>query len=215
MSIKPHGAAFDRPALKVTPARITAVNLPLSQLILYAYGIQYFQLTKPDWLDSVTFDVSAVAAKPESRATLLAMLRPVLATRFKLVVHREMRETPMYRLVVAKDGLKVQTADAEEPIAIRPARDGAMLVTGKTRMTDFAEMIGAQTDRHGVDATNLEGLFDFKLTYAPERPGGEIPTGAPSVFDALEQQLGLKLEAAKLPMEILVVDHVERTPVEN
>lgn len=215
VSIKPHGASFDRPSLKVTPARVTGVNIALSQLILYAYGIQYFQLAKADWLDSVYFDVAAVAAKPESRATLLAMLQPVLSSRFKLILHREIREIPMYRLVVAKGGSKVSPADEEEPISIRPARDGAMLFTGKTRMKDFAEMIGAQSDRHAVDATGLDGLFEFKLTYARERPGGELPAGAASLFDALEQQLGLELQPAKLPIEILMVDHAERVPVEN
>jgi uncharacterized protein (TIGR03435 family) len=215
VSIKPHGAAFEPPSLKVTPARVTGVNLALSQLILYAYGIQYFQLVKADWLDSVYFDVAAVATTPASRSTLLAMLQHVLSNRFKLVVHRETKEIPMYRLVVAKGGARVLPADQEEPISIRPARDGAMLFTGKTRMKDFAEMVGAQTDRAAVDTTGLEGLFDFKLTYTPERPGRELPSGAASIFDALERQLGLKLEPAKLPTEILIVDHAERAPVEN
>jgi uncharacterized protein (TIGR03435 family) len=159
--------------------------------------------------------VYAVAGHPASRATLLAMLQAVLASRFKLEFHRETRVTPMYQLVVAKGGPKLTSADTETPMHIGPAPDGGMQLTGKTRMSDFASMVGYQTDRRAVDRTNLEGLFDFKLTYTYERPGVDMTAGPPSIFQALEQQLGLKLEPVKLPMEIMIVDHTERVPVEN
>jgi uncharacterized protein (TIGR03435 family) len=199
----------------VSPTRVTAVNRSLSQLIIDCYGVQDFQLIRPDWLDSVHFDVFAVAAKPASRATLLAMMQPVLASRFKLELHRETRVTPMYQLVVAKGGPKLTSVDTETPMHIGPAPGGGMQLTGKTRLADFASMVGAQTDRHAVDKTNLEGLFDLKLTYTYERPGADMTVGPPSIFQALELQLGLRLEPANLPMEMVIVDRAERVPVEN
>src|SRR5580698_3675906 len=118
VSIKPTAPPFARPSLTVGPTRVTAVNRSLSQLMLDVYGLQDFQLLRPDWLDSVHFDLYAVAGKPASRTTLLVMLQPVLASRFKLELHRETRITLMYQLVVAKGGPKLKSADTETPMHI-------------------------------------------------------------------------------------------------
>jgi uncharacterized protein (TIGR03435 family) len=144
---------------------------------------------------------------------MLSLLQPELAARFGLAIHRDSKTMAVYRLTVAKTGLKAKPADGETGLNISPHQGGGRELTGKASMANFASLLGAQTDRPGVDGTALEGAYEFHLIYAS---GSSVPDDgpqiAPPIFVALEEQLGLRFEPAKTPVEIWVVDRCERSP---
>jgi uncharacterized protein (TIGR03435 family) len=200
--------------------RFTMTNMPLGALILTAYDITVRQLAGADLLVSERYDIAAKAERPATRDEMRAMLRRLLMERFRLAVRRETREIPVYALTVAKGGPKLQPGSAPEKdrrTPLVPAHAGGSeagtgnYVFRNESMPEFAWALSrmwATGDRVVVDQTALEGVYDFELKFS--REGGDGPT----LFEALPQQLGLKLESSKAPVELVVIEHVER-PTEN
>jgi len=199
--------------------RITMTNVDLKSAIALAYGVTESQVSGPGWLDSERYDVIAKAPEGAKEDEQPAMLQTLLADRFKLRAHRETRETSVYAIVVAKNGPKFQPVEGG-------ANDGGVsssaghMTAHKIPMARLATFLGsarAQLDRPVVDMTGLQGVFDLNLVWEPDRPERAKNDGesGPSLFTALQEQLGLKLESRKAPVEILVVDAVEKTPTEN
>jgi uncharacterized protein (TIGR03435 family) len=171
------------------------------------------------------------------------MLQTLLADRFKLAVHRETKEMLTYSLVQTKNGAKLSEGNDESCVAVPPApapgqpspvacgtffTGPSSLDARKMSMAQFANTLSIIMGRPVVDRTGLTGAWDIHLEFTPEgtaglgqtRPGlnAEPPTAddaRPSIFEALQRQLGLKLESKKAPSEILAIDHVERVPTEN
>ena len=178
----------------------------------------------PDWIRSERFTIQALMPEGASEYTfgefmngqapqLETMIEHLLAERFHLAVHREMKEVPGYALVVGKNGPKIRPATARDVSPAPPQRGAASSASRRiyqrTTMTYVALMLGVITRRPVVDRTGLTGEFIFDLEYAPDdAPPGE--SSAPSLFTAVQEQLGLKLESAKVPAEIIVIDHVEK-----
>jgi uncharacterized protein (TIGR03435 family) len=205
--------------------RLTAEASFPGLIILYAYNLKNYQLDVPKSLPQAYDTMYDIAARAEGDGTptqddFRQMLQSLLADRFKLRFHREMREMPVYALVVAKGGpkLKESAPDAESM--------GRMTVNGrnyqasipKANMDDVVRAIANSfIDRPVLDKTGLTGTFDLKLTYTPDiasnRKGDPDPNDI-SIFTAVQEQLGLKLEPTKALVEILVVDHIEK-PTEN
>jgi len=192
--------------------RFTATNVTLEMLISMAFGVDESRIAnKPGWLDSEYYDV--VAKAEGDRALPYDQFKPVLQRlleqRFKLAVHHEQKEMSGYALVVAKDGPKLKkSAGPSEKRYILPDRllaDGISLPT-------LAALLARPTHRPVVDETRLEGIYDIELKYAPEKPAD---SDLPSIFTALQEQLGLKLENRKVPVDTIVIDHVEKIPSEN
>jgi uncharacterized protein (TIGR03435 family) len=192
---------------------ILLANVNLRTLVMMAYNLQPFQLSGgPSWLRPKRFDVAAKAPANARKDQTWVMLQALLADRFKLVVHKETKELPIFELVVAKGGPKIQPAHREPSVAddfiqTHSGRMKALMVP----MSDFALVLSSTLGRRVVDKTNLEGKFDFQLEFAPEK---ETDSDRPSIFTALQDQLGLKLEASRGPVEILVIDSAE-LPSEN
>jgi uncharacterized protein (TIGR03435 family) len=149
------------------------------------------------------------------------MIKNLLVDRFHLTIHRETKEVSGYALVIGKDGPKI--SPSTETISgslggmgIRKKPDGTVsqhYIARKTNMEYIALNLGVVTRRAVVDRTGLSGEFSFDLEFAPSDPGlGE--SSAASIFTAVQEQLGLKLESAKVPAEIIVIDHAEK-PSEN
>jgi uncharacterized protein (TIGR03435 family) len=198
-------------------------------MIAAAYNLNSREISGgPEWLESDHYDIVAVTpgeVRP-TRDEQMAMLRNLLADRFKLAFHREQKEFSIYELEVAKGGpkLKPSTAAPDDPAqlisTVYPQR--IVLPARNATMGDLASLMQrAMLDRPVVDKTGLTGRYDFDLEWAPDETqfGGEVPAAsadAPSapLFSAIQQQLGLKLEAARGPVEALVVDKAER-PSEN
>ena len=142
------------------------------------------------------------------------MMRTLLIERFKLAVHGGTKEFPIYVLVVAKNGPKLKKADhGGDDMSSKRGHVTARSVS-MARLADFLARPRTGLGRPVVDKTGLDGVFDFTLDWTPDSDAqtSEAPL---SIFVALQEQLGLKLETQKGPVEVLIVDHVEKIPVEN
>ncbi len=210
-------------AVKGDEVKITMRNGNLLAFIEEAYGVKPYQITGPDWLKSERFDIVAIASHVR-KDQLRPMLQALLKDRFKLEVHRESKVLPVYALIQGKSGAKIQ---AVKPDGESGIWDGTGKLTAKkVTMGHFAETLSSQMDRPVVDTTGMEGVFDFTLEYTkqdvqPKFNADGVGTTAPdlgagpSIFSALQDQLGLKLESRKAPVEMLVIDHAEKEPTEN
>jgi uncharacterized protein (TIGR03435 family) len=198
--------------------RISIVNMQLRRLIAKAYDVRPDQIDGPEFLDTERFDVVAKSETVPNTSQFLEMMQALLADRFKLTLHRESREGRAYALVVAKGGIKIKPVEPDGNSSTNNRR-GELEAKGVS-MARFAETL-SRLGLTVVDQTGVEGVFDFKLSYDPSstRPTTDASdaTGdaGPSIFTALQEQLGLKLESRKVPIEYLVIDHIERVPAEN
>ncbi len=217
-SIKPSqrwkagGEGRTRETIDQSPVSLTLRNVTLSSCVQMAYGVRFYQVSGPESLRSEHYDILAKAARPVSLAQMKLMLRTLLASRFKLALHRENKELPVYALVVAKNGQKLENAKDEGDPNIRVS-DGSFIFQNVS-MPDFAEKLSdlRTIDRPVVDRTGIQGVFDITLKSAAS---AMLEDNGPSIFTLIQDQLGLKLEAKKAPVEILVVDHAEKVPTEN
>jgi uncharacterized protein (TIGR03435 family) len=195
--------------------QIRMVNVSLKQCIETAFNVKDYSLSGPSWLDSVRFDIVAKPPAGYRPEDVPPMLRTLLVERFQLAVHRESKVLPAYALLVDKKGPKVQPVEGKDGQGGWGSGRGSVDVHGLT-MAGFADVLSANLDRPVKDLTELSGVFEFKLKWTTDetQPSSDSPT-ATSLFTAVQEQLGLKLEARKLPIEILVIDHIERVPTEN
>ena len=261
------------------PGQLTCTNVSLKNILMKAYAVKGYQLNGPKWLDSDRFDIAAKIPMGATKEQFQQMLQNLLAERFKLALHHETKELPLYALLVGKGGSKLKESvddDAKASgVAAPPAgvdralpampklkvgADGmpqlpasagkngmmTMMTNGRLRAVGNRQPVGALTELLGnvlgvpvVDNTGLKANYDFTLDFAPDSASG--PMGAmsppppqhdggpgsgaamasapdlsgPSIFTALQEQLGLKLEQRKGPVDLLVIDRVEKVPTEN
>ena len=216
-------------------------DVTLKTLIAWAYQVRQFQISGgPSWLASDRFDVQAKTEDQKADyPRLRLMLQSLLEDRFKVKLRHDTKELPVYWLVVAKGGPKIRLSPDQTslddigpaPTGAGPGRGGlqvgpGMLVGNAVPLPQFATILSRTAlDRSVVDKTNLAGRFDIQLRWAPDTrespsdPGGTTsspasPSDFPSIFTAIQEQLGLKLESSRGPVEVLVIDHAER-PSQN
>ena len=249
------------PFMRIAPApggRFTVTNLPVRELIRFAYQLQSFQIEGgPSWITSDRFDIVAKAEGSPAPiqpggppGPLQLMMQSLLKDRFKLTVHNETKQMPIYALVRARsDGrlgpqLKQSTVDCAAMMTAR-GRGGAppappapgerpmcgmrfgpgQIAAGGLPLSQLAVGMSQMVQRVIVDRTGLTGNFDLEVTFTPDQmPQGTPPPGAPplppidpngpSIFTALQEQLGLNLESQRGPVEVLVIDRVEH-PTED
>jgi uncharacterized protein (TIGR03435 family) len=198
-------------------ARVEAATL--RQIIVQAYAVQRVRVIGgPDWYNTEQYDVVAKAENPDAtRDQVRQMLQALLADRFKLMVHHETREIPMYSLMVAKGGPKFAKAKPDEPSAVTPGTPGT-LVFQEQGMLGLVNTLANMLDMPVDDMTNLAGAYDFTLEWFPpdllrQRSEGVTPPARPDPREYLPEavdRLGLKLQPKKGSTEVLVVDHAER-----
>lgn len=196
---------------QIDPGRLVMTGLTLRALIQEAYSVPGFQTAGgPGWVDTDTFDIQAVAAGSNSREQLLEMLQTVLAARFGLLLHRETRALSGYLLTADRGGTKLQASkEAQTQISLRPlVRDGGRsirVILKKASMASLARYISQRMDCPVVDRTGLAGFFDFQQDMTLDSA-----FDLPSVFLEILPSLGLKLQPAKEPTEILVIDRATK-----
>lgn len=214
-SVKPAKPEQSIVDFQVLPGgRLRIVNLTLAEIVRSAYRMKFFQTAGgPAWMQSDRFNIEATASGELDREAMMAALRALLADRFHLQVRREAREGNVYELIVAKNGPKLKDSTAAST-RVRLIRNTPPQLPGvsytidgeKATMARFAEELIGPTQHMVVDRTGLTGEYDFKVDYALEGHNEE----GPSIFTALPEQLGLRLQAAKAPVETLVILNAEK-----
>jgi bla regulator protein blaR1 len=247
-SIKPSDPAALGMQIDLSPGGLfTAKNVTVKILIEQAYDVRDFQISGgPGWLSTERYDIAAkgdgsgVSEDDMRKMTeeqrnrfqeqFRLKVRALLADRFQLKVHQETKELPVYALIVAKNGPRIQAAtDDGSPgggLSMRRGDAGKAEITGKkVALAPLVQLLSNQVGRTVLDRTGLKGNYDFKMTFAPDlglgqqppgpRDGGAdrppaVDTDGPSIFTALQEQLGLKLDAQKGPVEVVVIDGVQK-----
>jgi uncharacterized protein (TIGR03435 family) len=209
--------------------KLSMHNVPMKVLIMFAYHVRAEAVEGwPSWFESDRYDVVAKAAQTTPPDDLRRMLQTLLAERFKLVVHTARKVMPAYALVLEKSGPKLQPSESALLIDQRcdPGVGAAGLrhvvchnLTMAVLADTLQELSPRDFDVPVIDQTGLQGAYDFKLDWAPpSRPDVAVSSdtvAGMAIFDAVEAQLGLKLERKKLPLPIIVIEHVERMPTDN
>jgi uncharacterized protein (TIGR03435 family) len=222
LSPPPSGDTININLGTVLNGRLAMTNVTLSDCIKLAYGIvSDDQLVGPDWIkgrqvrfDQVRFDIVAQAPPDTPRDRVLLMLQPLLAERLKLVLRHEQKQLSYLGLTATKTGPKIQPAKPGATLGNSAAR--GRILANQMPMSGLATLLSRFERETVVDLTGLSGAFEFKLEWTPD--DGPVPPGgasAPSLFTALQEQLGLRLESRKGPLDVLVVDHAEKVPTEN
>ncbi len=196
--------------------RLVVVNATLKTLIRNAYGLLAFQLAGgPRWLDDDKYNIDAKTGSPEkiTQESLQPLLRSLLADRFRLVVHWEPREEPIYALLTDKAGIKFQPHRSAPGQGMNMHRGpGKVSLRGvDVPLSELASNLGNQLGRFAIDRTGLNGRYDFVLEWDPDQTGD---SPGPSLFTAVREQLGLRLEPGKGQVQVLVIDRAEK-PTEN
>jgi uncharacterized protein (TIGR03435 family) len=192
------------------PNGITATDASLLLLLRIAYNVQDYQIVGPDWLAHDRYDIVARAAVPVAGEQVLQqMLQSLLAERFKLVVRREQQPRPAYALAVSEAGSRLRRSQDSSGGGSTTSDIGRWSFTA-TPMPALARRLSQLLREPVIDVTGLEGTYDFTLQWQQD---DSVP-GA-SLFTAVQEQLGLTLERRRMPVDVLVVERVERAPVGN
>jgi uncharacterized protein (TIGR03435 family) len=221
--------------------RLDAKAVTMKQLLNAAYGFDEDMIVGPKWLETERYDIVAKAPRDVSQEAMANMVRAMLAERFKLKVHNEDQPMPVYALIVGKRGLKMKESAGDVRANCKTsAGDGKRNYTCQnTTMAQLADKLRQQAPGYVnhpvVDKTGLTRAYDFVLSWTPKQafqgggrnadspaspaagsgPTASDPNGALTFTEAIDRQLGLKLEIQKLPMPVLVIDHAEQKPTEN
>jgi uncharacterized protein (TIGR03435 family) len=234
-SIQPNKSGDDRFMLRPLPGGgLTASGVTLKMLVMFAYGVAAYQISgAPTWMGTDRWDIEAKTEGVQGslpREQFTVLLRRLIEDRFQMKSRRETKKMPVYALVVTKSGFKPKPHSPESS----PPRPQAQFGNGSATFTDssvagLAGQLTLSLDRPVIDRTNLKGSFDFTLQWTPApneggpqaiglppraEPSRATDSSGPSIFTALQEQLGLKLEPTKGQVDMLVIDHVER-PSEN
>lgn len=243
-SIRPSDPNPENPiaiGMSADGAIVTYTNITLRDCIRGAYRVRDFQIVGPDWMTKARFEISAKLPAGASADQIPEMLQVLLAERFKLEIRREMKEQNVYALLVGNGGASLKPTeiktDNNSPKALGPdgkprpmmmymfPPGGEVSITAPSATIEsLVGLVSRFTARPLVDMTGIKGQYEFRLTFAaeteqgPRTPpvdGAATPVEpAPSVFDAIKQY-GLRLEARKAPIEMVIVTRLEKTPTEN
>ena len=220
-TIKASNAASAPMSIRRLPGgRLVTSNTPLAMLINWAYQLDEGRLLgAPKGLDAIRFDVAANAPEQDPVAgRMQLMMRTLLAERFKLVVHHETRELTAYTLVSDTGGPKVRALNTAEPAGPNPFNmsDSGRLTGTRVTADMLAIVLSNQLGRPVRNVTGFTGAFDFVLRWSPDAATATLDDpDRPSLFTAVREQLGFRLVARKMPVDVIVIDHVDSTPTEN
>jgi uncharacterized protein (TIGR03435 family) len=200
---------------KGAKGHLNYLGISLMDLIADAYRIQHRQISGPIWLTSQRFDILAVMPASETNDQIPEMLGALLQERFRLKKHDETKEMQVYRLLVAKGGPKLERMEKDSGISGKSTMTTEQ-VSARTTLSGFAEYLSERLDRPVVDQTELGGAYNIQLAWTPDTV---VQAGAaavdPSIFTAVQEQLGLRLAAGRMGVRVLVVDYIDKNPTDN
>jgi len=211
VSIKPADPAAPAHVAQQTAGGFRGRNLRLFELIMGAWRLNRDQIIGgPGWMETAGWDIDARFPAGSSPAQAPQMMQAMLADRFRLATHRETRTMPVYALTVAKSGLKLHEGDGVRGMSAGPR----LIRYGAGTMDELAGQLSSYLGRHVINRTGLTGRYAIDLSFAPvdltASAGDAAQDLGPSIFQALQEQAGLKLESTKGPVEVLVIDHAEK-----
>ncbi len=224
IKILPAGERRADRGIEATPGNLTIRNMGLGAMVGWAYKISMVQVANPEKImGGETYDLAAKAAGPAKSDELRIMLQALLAERFKMAAHRETKEMPAYTLLEAKGGHKLKESTVSDGVGVMPVQGPRMALRGVCATLDqLAMFLSTPLRMPVVDLTGLKGRYDFEFditNFVRTEPTPGEPQQSPDPVAilqlALPQQLGLRLAARKMPIEMLVIDHIEKSPVEN
>lgn len=195
--------------------RLIAFHIMLKSLIADAWDIRYQNiLNGPAWLDSQHYDLSAKVEGDAllAKAQMRPMVKSLLEERVHLAVHIENRIVPGYALVIAKGGSRLKSNTGAPYSGMS---NNFRFKFQNSPVEAIAQSIEWALKQPVVDMTGLAGNYDYELKFAPDTADNPLYSGFPTIFTAVEEQLGLKLEPRKVPRDYLIIDHVDRVPTEN
>jgi uncharacterized protein (TIGR03435 family) len=212
VSIKPDPDSHGLDAGSQPGGRYTARNVPVMFLLTEAFGVKAYQISgAPKWVDDARYDIVAKAgfSGQLTNEQLRPLLQAMLVDRFQMKFHKETKEFPVYSLVAGKSGPKVSANNnilVSESLNVSSNHGKATMTGRKVSMSDLAKHLGDMAGRTVIDNTGLKGDYDFKLDWATS---DAVDDALPSVFVAVQEQLGLKLVSVKkAPVEVIVIESI-------
>jgi uncharacterized protein (TIGR03435 family) len=216
ISIRPSDPKNLSMTIRPTPNNFIVTGASLKFIVQYAYDLHGFQLEGvPAWMASTRFDIvakSETASAPAqsedfeaSQKLTRTRLQSLLADRFQFRAHKGTMQMPVYGLVVAKGGPKLEASTASTGFSTRPGQ----FICSDATMDDLASLLSGSMDRMVIDQTKLPGSYKFTLKWTPDESPNPNPN-LPGIFTAIQEQLGLKLVPTKGPVEMLIIDHIEQ-----
>ena len=220
----PGGGRGRRDNIQVSPGTVTMRNVSLKSSIRWAWHVSEFQVSGPDWLDSERYEIAGKAPGPATEEQLRLMMQTLLRERFKLALHRQTKELSAYVLVVGKNGPKVQETKTEGEASIDINQRQLSVNVQRAPVSQLIDMMSNLLRAPVIDMTGLTGRYDLTLNVA--KYAGDLAARGQSIDSApadplalismiLQDELGLKLEARKMPLNLVIVDSAEKVPVEN
>jgi uncharacterized protein (TIGR03435 family) len=205
--------------IQTSPDSLSMRNVTLKSAVRWAYHVMEYQVSGPDWMNFERYDISAKAAEPASEDELRLMLRVLLAERFKLTLHRESKELQAYVMVVAKGGIKFHESQGDGEPAFEPDKSLTSVRFKRIPASQIIEVLSKILQAPVINNTGLTGYYDATIDigkYMQDRPASDSPADIlPILINGLQGELGLKLESKKVPLDLLIIDHAEKVPVEN
>jgi uncharacterized protein (TIGR03435 family) len=214
VSIRPNHTGAEGSDTSTTTGRLTLINATPLSLVWRAFGVQNHQVVgAPAWIATERYDIVAVTGGADrlTDKERQPFIRALLTDRFAFKYHEETRELRVWSLVIAKGGAKLLPGTGEYAMKLTAESGKQILRSNKGNIPRLVEILSRVTGRMVTDQSGLSAQYDFTLSWVPDQEGD---AAGPSLFTALQEQLGLKLEPAKVPAKVIVIDRIER-PSEN
>jgi len=212
-SLRPSGAEGSKRArIEYTPKSLMMRNVDLLECVEWAYDLPAYRISGPESMTREAYDITGKTDTPVAVPLLRTMLQDLLVKRFHLILHRETRPVPVYELSIARDGPKLPAwkpaSDLQVKESLPRVQDGSFVFENAT-LADFAEKLSLLrgVDLPVIDRTGIPGVYDIVLKSAAS---ALLQPDAPPVPSFVREQLGLKMTAAKVPMEVIIIDHFEK-----
>jgi uncharacterized protein (TIGR03435 family) len=224
---KAGGEGRRRESIQFSPDSVTMRNVSFRGAIRWAYHVMDYQITGPDWMADERYDITAKSSTQVAEDQLRVMLQALLADRFRLALHKQTKELPAFLLVVAKNGPKFKESASDGELNVQPDQGRMQVTVQRAPVSQLIEGLSQILRAPVIDETGLKGKYDVTINIAKYIPdleaarqaaggaGGAPMDPIPIIMNGIQEELGLKLESKKVPLDLLIVDRAEKVPTEN